>query len=312
MSISTKGLILGMGVQSAMGTAVAATAGLRTRMEAGLWDFKPNMTPIEVPMYDLEWARQDYTEKAGISRPGFPGAPLLLSPGLLQTLLQQVMDEDGPDVGGNYTYTLKATGVNPATDKYLSLIRRNVQASSKDKRLTDAVINTIKLSSSESNQPVVLDADFLATDLVYTYDGSGDTYTLPSENFLLHNGLTQKLGVDAQQCPEYDLTMSFSIAGIVDNNTKPQEFILGEFKVEGTVRWPWADDDALNDFMNSTGNILTWLWGVGDSSGYLEITVPVKYNEPDEDVDNEKRLRQGVPFKLRETSAQDFEIKLQP
>jgi len=312
MSISTRGIAFGYGVQGSKGSAVAATAGLRTRAEGGVSDFKVGMVPIDVPIKDGQWARQDYSEHEGIRRPGWPGAPLILTAGQLQLVLQQLMDEDGPDVGGNYTYTLKATSSNPLATAYLSLIRRNAFASSKDKRITDGVCNSIKIASSEGTQPATMDTDFLGSEIAYTYDGSGDTYTLADEVPLFHKDFTFKIGAASTGCPEHDLALNFNLKGIVDNNATPQEFILGEFEASGTVRIPWADEDVLNDFKNSTANVLHWIWGVADSAGYIEIIVPAKYDEPEEDVDNDVRLRTSLPFKLRETTAQDFTIILQP
>ena len=307
MSITTKGIKWGYGVQSALGTAVAASGGLRCRAEGGITDFKPNMTHVDAPLQDGTWGRHDYTEVAGISKPtlSFPG---ILRPGLLQMLLQQVCDEAVD--GDIYTYTLKDTGCNPLATAYLSLIRCNDLASSKDKRMTDGIIKSIKLSSSEGNQKVAADLEFLGSALAYTYDGSGDVYTLPTESFLLHKGLTFKIGAAATRCAEYDVAIDPGIVGIVDDAAAIQEFILGEFKCEGTIRIPWADEDVLNDFMTSVANTLIWEWGTGGVSGHCKISIPVKYNEPDEDVDNDKRLRQGMPFKFAETSSQEFEVVL--
>lgn len=311
MSITTKGIKWGIGTQTVIGTAVAATAGIRVRSEGGVSDLKPNMEHINVPMKDGRWGESDYTQRAGISRPGWPGAPLLLSVGLIEQLLQQMCDESAPDAGGNITYTLKAAGCNPATDHYLSIIRRNELASSKDKRLTAGAVASIKLSSSESANAVKMDCDFLGTALAVDYDGSGDVFTMPSEAFLLHKGLTFKIGAADTKCPEYDVNIDFGLKGIVDNAAAVSEFILGKFNCTGTVRIPWADDDVINDFMTSVSNTLTFLWGVADSSGYLEIKVPIKYTEPDEDTDNDLRLRQSLPFEYRETAAQAFEVILQ-
>ncbi len=307
MSITDKGLKWGIGTQGALGTAVAASGGLRCRGEGGITDFKPNMAHVDAVLQDGTWGRHDYTEVAGISKPtlSFPG---ILRPELLKSLLQQICDEGV--AGEVYTYTLKDAGCNPSATKHLSLIRCNDLASSKDKRLTDGTIKSIKLSSSEGSQKVAADLEFLGSALAYTYDGSGDTYTLPTENFLLHKGLTFKIGASATRCPEYDVTIDFGTIGIVDDGTAIQEFILGEFKCEGTIRIPWADDDVLNDFMTSVANTLIWEWGTSGVSGHLKISIPVKYNEPDEDIDNDKRLRQGMPFKFAETSTQEFEVVL--
>jgi hypothetical protein len=312
MSVTTRGIAYGYGVQSAKGTAVAATAGFRTRAEGGISDLKINMTPIDIPIIDGEWARQDYSEYEGIRRPGWPGAPLVLTAGQLQLGLVQVMDETGPNGGGNYTYTLKATNSNPESDKYLSLIRRNTFATSKDKRITDGVITQIRIASSEGTQPATMDVDFIGSEIEYTFDGSAGTYTLVSEVPLFHKDFTFKIGATPTACPEYDLTLNFNLKAIVDNNENPQEFVLGEFIANGTVQIPWADEDVLNDFKTSTSNTLTWLWGTSGSSGYIEITLPVKYDEPEESVDNDVRLRTSIPFKIRETSSQDFQIVLQP
>jgi len=312
VSITTKGIMWGVGPQSVIGTAVAAAAGIRVRSEGGVSDLKPNMEHVNVPMQDGRWGESDYTQRAGIARPGWPGAPLFLTASLLQDLCQQVMDEAGPDGSGDYTYTLQAAGVNPAADKYLSIVRRNTLASSKDKRLTAGVVSSIKLSSGESQNFVKMDCDFLGTVLNLVYDGSGDTYTLPSEAIKLHKGLTFKIGATPTRCPEYDVNMNFNLKGILDNAAAIQEFILGKFECSGTVRIPWADEDVINDFVTSISNTITFLWGVSGAAGYIEITVPIKYTEPDEDVDNDVRLRQGLPFEYRETDAQAFQIKLHP
>lgn len=313
MSITRKGIKWGYGVQTAaIGTGVAASGGLRVRAEGGAADLKPGMTHVDVEMADGVWGRRDYTQYAGVKRPIWTGAPLLASVGLIATLLRQVCDESAPDGSGNFTYTLPATACAPSATKSLSIIRRNTLASSKDKRLIGATLKSLKLASSESQNAVHMDCDFLGVDLEYTYDGSGGTYTMPAESFLLHKGLTFKIGAAATRCPEYDVTLDFGTVGEVDNAAVPQAFLLGLFKASGTVRIPWADEDVLADFMTSVSNTLTWLWGAAGSSGYLEVIVPVKYTEPDEDVDLETRLRQGMPFEYFATSGQALQIKLKP
>ena len=162
MSITRKGLLWGYGVQTTnVATAVAAAAGLRVRAEGGVSDLKSGMTHVDVEMQDGEWGRRDYTQYAGVVRPHWTGAPLLLSTGLIQKLVQQVCAEGTPDGSGNITYTLQATGVAPSTTKSLSIIRRNALATSKDKRLVGATIKSLKLSSSESQNAVHMDCDFL-------------------------------------------------------------------------------------------------------------------------------------------------------
>jgi hypothetical protein len=313
MSITRKGLLWGYGVQTTnVATPVAAAAGLRVRAEGGVSDLKSGMTHVDVEMQDGEWGRRDYTQYAGVVRPHWTGAPLLLSTGLIQKLVQQVCAEGTPDGSGNITYTLQATGVAPSTTKSLSIIRRNALATSKDKRLVGATIKSLKLSSSESQNAVHMDCDFLGIGLAYTFDGSGGTYTVPAESFLLHKNMTFKIGAATTKCPEYDVTLDFGTVAEVDNAGSPSSFLLGMFTATGTVRIPWADEDVLADFETSVGNTLTFLWGTAGTSGYLEIIVPVKYTDPDEDIDLDVRLRQGMPFQYFATSGQALQIKLKP
>jgi hypothetical protein len=308
MSISARGIYYGYGVQGAKGTAVVTTTGLRTRDEGGLSDFKSGMVPVDLSIKDGRWGKSDYSEAAGIIKPTWPGAPLFLSPGLITPLLQQVCAETTG--GSNSIYKLGITGSNPIATTYWTLVRHNTLATAKDKRMTDCVVKSIKLSSSESSNLCKMDVDFLASALNYGYTPTTDVFTMPTGVPLLHKGMTFKIGASATQCPEYDITLDFGVQAICDNSGTPQEFIVGKFDATGTVRIPWVDDDVLADFVTSVGNTLTWSWGTTGTSGFLEIIIPVKYTEPDEDVDNEIRLRQSMPFKYAQTAAAELQISL--
>jgi hypothetical protein len=307
MSISARGIYYGYGVQGAKGTAVVTTTGLRTRDEGGLSDFKSGMVPVDLSIKDGRWGKSDYSEAAGIIKPSWTGAPLFFSPGLIAPLLQQVCAETTPS---NSVYKIGITGSNPIATKYLTLVRHNALATAKDKRMTDCVVKSIKLSSSESSNLVKMDVDFLAAALNYGYTPTTDAWTMPTGVPLLHKGLTFKIGSAVTQCPEYDITLDFGVQAICDNSGVPVEFLVGKFDATGTVRIPWADDDVLADFVTSVGNTLTWTWGTTGVSGFMEIIIPVKYTEPDEDIDNEIRLRQGMPFKYAQTAGAEFQISL--
>lgn len=314
MSITTKGIKYGYGVQAAArATAVAAGVGLRVRDEGGVSFFKSGTAHVEAAIKDGKWAPQDYEEYAGIKRPNW-SHPGLLSVAWLQAVIDPLMDKAGPDGSGNYTYTLKAAGCAPTATQYLSLIMRNELATTKDHRLTGAVAKTIKLSSSESDNKVKMDTEFVANAVNYAFDGSGGTYTLPADSFKLHSGLiTGIVGGAALQCPEFDLNLDFGLQSIVDNAALPQEELLGKFNVTGTVRYPWVDDDVMNDFIASTSNTVYFGWGTTGVSGYISITVPVKYvAEPECDSDNDVRLRQVIPFRLAEVSGTSFSIVVKP
>jgi hypothetical protein len=312
MSITTKGISFGYGVQTgARATAVAAAKGLRVRDEGGVSMFKPNMAPVKARIKDGKWGAMDYTEYAGITKPGWTH-PGYLTIAWLQDVLAGVMAASSPDGSGNITYTL-VTGAQckPTATSYLSIIRRNALASSKDHRLTGAVAKSIKISSSESSQGVKMDTDFIAGAVNYAYSGASDTYTLPGDSFLLHKGLTVTLS-SAIQCPEFDLNIDFGTYPVVDNAAAPQEEMLGPFNLSGTVRAPWVDDDVMNDHLASVGNTLVFSWGATGVSGWLSIICPVKWTEPDEDADNETRLRQGIPFEYSQTTGTAFSIILKP
>jgi hypothetical protein len=150
MSVSTKGIIFGYGIQSTnISTAVAVSAGLRVRGDAGLQQFDSGFEPVDVSFKDGRWSGSDYDDMAGISKPGWTGAPLMLSVELLGILLDQVCDSS---VSGDTTYVLPATAVAPVGTKHLTLVRRNLLALTKGEQVTGAVAKSIKLSSSESAQ----------------------------------------------------------------------------------------------------------------------------------------------------------------
>jgi len=305
MSITTKGIKYGYGVQAAFGTAVEVSSGLRVNKSGGLPDFLPNAALVEAKQYDGRWGDSDYSELAGLERPGAT-LPLQASPGLLDVLFEQVMSSAADT---DITYTLKTgTVCIPTADAYLTLVRCNELASSKDKRLTDAVVKSIKLSSSETSQMVACEVEFLASVLDITEDESGGTYTRPTEAFLMHKGLTFKIGAAATKCSEWDITFDFGTHGYIDNGAAIQEYLLGDLAITGTFKAPWADEDMLADFRLSVANVLTWQWGTPGSSGYGLITIPAKYDAPTED-ENEKRLDNTVPFKLAQTSGQAVEIE---
>ena len=304
MSITTKGIKYGYGIQSVLETPVAASSGLRVNKSGGIPDFMPNAAHVEAKQFDGRWNESDYSEVAGIERPGTT-LPLQACPGLLEILFEQVMSSATVT---DTTYTLKSgTACIPTADAYLTLFRRNELASSKDKRLTDAVVKTIKLSSSETSQMVACEVEFLASVLDITNDASGGTFTRPTETFLMHKGLTFKIGASATKCSEWDLMFDFGTHGYIDNGTAIQEYLLGDLVITGTFKTPWADEDMLADFRSSVGNVLSWQWGVSGSGGYALITVPAKYNPLTED-ENEKRLDNTVPFRLAESSGQAFEV----
>jgi len=305
MSITTKGIVYGFGVQSVFGTPVAASSGLRVNKSGGLPDFVPNAALVEAKQYDGRWGDSDYSEVAGIERPGCT-LPLQARPGLLDILLEQVMSSATVT---DTTYTLKSgTSCTPTADAYLTLFRRNSLASSKDKRLTDGVVKSIKLSSSESSQMVACEVEFLASVLDVTNDASGGTFTRPTEAFWLHKGLTFSIAGTPTKCVEWDITFDFGTHGYIDNGTAIQEYLLGDLVITGNFKTPWADEDILTDFRTSVGNTLTWQWGSSGSAGYGLITVPAKYDATSED-ENEKRLDNTVPFKLAESSGQAFEVE---
>lgn len=307
-SKSPKGIVWGYGIQSVLGTGVAAAAGLRVRREGGIADIKPGMQPIEAKIQQGAWGDMSNESLTGIYRPSF-SMPGLLRPGLLKLLLDQVMvpaaDTDGWD------YTLM-TGANCTAnaDKALTIWRKNGLASSLDKRMVGSIVKSIKIGSSSSSQKVTCDVEFLGVAYSGTEDGSGGTYTVPTENFLLHSGLTFKVGAVEHKVAEWDMTIDFGIHGIVDNDEAISEFMLGPLKVEGSVKVPWADHSVVTDFESQGENILTFLWGVDESSGETLLTVPAQYNEPSEDT-GEERLRQEIPFRLGESSGQAFAVELE-
>lgn len=311
MSISSKGLVWGYGIQSTdVATAVAASSGLRVRREGGISDIKPGMVPIDAPIHRGLWGDHASDRRAGHYLPTFE-MPGLLRPGLLDIVLAAVMDAE-TDVGGNEDYTLKSgTAHKPDTTKHLTIWRRNTFASSLDKKLTGAVIKAIRISSSYSQQKVHCDLSFIGYDYDDDEDGSGGTYTIPTENWLTHAGHVFEIGLgNAFQCPEFDITIDFGTVAILDNANNAQEFLLGPLTVEGTVLPPVVDGDVVGDYEAQGENLLIWRWGVADSSGFAEIIVPVKYDEPDED-EGEERLRQRIPFKYHETLTQALEISTQ-
>ena len=306
-----KGIYFGYGVQSSdIVTPVAATAGLRVRKEGGLPNLKAGMEPSEARILRGTWGNFGADIKTGRKSPAW-SMPGILRVGLLDLLLPQVMDEAVPDAGGNTPYTLNSgTTVQPDSTTHLTVWQRNENSSTQDERLTGAVVKSIKLSGSSDQQKVNADVEFLGVDFDKALDGSSGVYTPPTETWLLHSGLTFKIGAVAIASAEFDLTVDFGTTGFHDNSLTPQEFLLGDLTVEGTIRLPWVDDDVLGDYLLQTENTLTFLWGVADTSGYLEMTIPVKYNEPDK-VINDFRLDQTIPVRYEEAAAQELAILLQ-
>jgi hypothetical protein len=255
----------------------------------------------------------DYTQAAGIVKPSWTH-PGLLTQAWLLAVIAGLMDAGTPDGNGNVTYTLKASGCVPTATDYLSLVMRNELATSKDHRLTGAIAKSIKISSSESAQAVKMDTEFVANAVNFAYDGSSGTYTLPGDNILLHKGMVCGLvGVSMLQCPEYDFTIDFGLQSIVDNAAAPQEEVLGKFNIKGTVRFPWLSDDVIGDFIASTTNTLYFTWGTTGVSGYTSFVIPVKYREePDQDMDNDVRLRQVISFEMSQQSGQVFQLIAKP
>lgn len=309
MSITTKGIRWGYGIQGSMATVAATSAGgLRVRREGGLPDFKPGMTPVDAAIYQGRWGRSDNELLTGNIEPVFSW-PTLLTPGMIKLLLDQVMTPT--PAGSGFTYALQAApGCTPSATKFLSIFRKNDLITAKDKSLVGSVVKSIKLSGSSSQQRVNMDVELLAYDMTTTGTVTG-TFTAPTENFLLHSGLVFQIAALATKVAEWDLTIEFNTTRILDNATKAAEFILGEFDVTGNVRAPYVDDDVYNDFMGQVSNTLTFKWGTAASSGYLLFTIPVKYNEPDEDQGDGNRLRQGVAWRLAETDGQAFTVALQ-
>ncbi len=306
--INTLGIEWGYGIQSTnFSTAVAATSGLRVRDEGSLSNFDPGMTPVEARIQANKWGMRDYERKTGFYRPAW-SLPGLCRPGLMKLLLDAVLDPTANGTGWDYD-PFSDTTCEPDGTKHLSIWRRNAKATSKDERLSGAVAKVLKVSSSQDQQNVNLDVDFVGYDFDDGLDGSGGTYTVPSETWLLHSGLTFKIGAGAVACTEFDLSIDLGTTAHLDNAANPRSFTLGEIKVEGTVKTPWIDDDVMADFEGQTSNTLTFLWGVAASSGYLEIIVPVKYNRPTSDKGDE-RMDQTISFVYAATDSQELEINL--
>jgi len=308
--INTLGIQWGYGIQSTnFSTAVAATAGLRVRDEGGLSNFDPGMTPAEAKIQAAKWGARDFERRAGIYRPTW-SLPGLCSPGLMKLFLDATLK---PTVAGSgFTYDpFSDTTCSPDGTKHLTLWRRNTKATAKDEKLTGAVSKVLKISSSQEQQNVNLDVDFLAYDFDDAQTGSAGVYTLPAaDDWLLHSGATFKIGAGAIAVVDFDFSIDFGIVAHLDNAANPRAFTLGEIKVEGSVKTPWIDDDVLADFEGQTSNTLTFLWGTAASSGYLEIIVPVKYNRPTSEKGDE-RMDQSIPFVYSATSSQQLQIKLQ-
>jgi hypothetical protein len=304
-SITTKGIQWAYGVQGTKGTAVVTTAGFKIRKDSHP-DMKPGMTPVDLSTQDGRWGQSDYSEATGISRPTLDGLPLYLNGPLLSKFLDQLMTSSGTTT---ITYALlTGTAINPVATKYMTMLRHNGLATAKDKRMTDGVLKGFKISSSLEQNAAHLDVDLVGSALSVAYTPTTDAYTLPSDSILCHKGIIFKIGATAFGLAEWDLSVDFGTYGIVDNASAPTEFLLGDLKVTGNVRCPWIDDDAVNDYMQSVGNVLTFLWGTAGSSGYLEIKVPVKYDEPTEDKDLVNRLRQGIGFHYAEQAGQALSI----
>lgn len=309
MSISDKGIIWGYGIQTvAFATAVAASAGLRVRREGGLADFKSGMVPIDAPIHRGLWGEHASDRRPGYYMPTF-SMPGLLRPGLMKLLLDQVMTPTA--AGSGWTYALKSGTTHiPDGTKSLTLWRRNTFAASKDKKLTGAFIKSIKLASSLSQQKVHADLEFVAYDYADAQDGSGGTYTAPSENWLTHAGLVLTIdGGAASQVPEWDMTIDFGTTPVLDNANKAQEFQLGPLKIEGTIQVPF-DSDLMGDFEAQTPATIALTWGTAASSGYMMLLVPVLYDEPDDNA-GEERLRTGISFKHYQGAATPFVAALQ-
>jgi len=306
-----KGIYYGYGIQAAaIGTGVAASAGFRVRKEGSIPNLKSGMEPSEARILRGKWGNYGADVKTGRKNPAW-SLPGIARVGLMDLILPQVMDEAAPDGDGNIAFTLfSGTDVQPPTTSHLSIWQRNENSASQDERLIGAVAKSIKLSGSSDSQKVNCDIEFIGVDFQKAQDGSGGTYTPPTETWLLHSGLTFKIGASAIANAEFDLTLDFGTTGFHDNSLTPQEFLLGDLKVEGSVRTPWIDDDVLGDFLLSTENTLTFLWGLADASGYLEIIVPVKYTEPDKTI-NDFRLDQTIPIQYEEGAAQELVINLQ-
>lgn len=306
-----KGIYFGYGVQAAdISTAVAASAGLRVRKEGSLPNFKPNMEPSEARIMRGKWGNYGADVKAGRKTPGWT-MPGIARVGLLDLIFGQVMDEAAPDGNGDIAFTLNSgTAVEPDSTTHLSLWMRNENAASQDERITGAVVKSIKLSGSSDQQTVNADVEFVGVDFDKALDGSGGTYTAPTETWLLHSGLTFTIGGTAVAVAEFDVTIDFGTTPYHDNSLTPQGFLLGDLAITGTIRTPWVDDDVLGDALSCTENSLVFLWGTSGSSGYAEITVPVMYDDPEKAI-NDFRLDQSIPIRYEEQSGQEFAVSLQ-
>jgi hypothetical protein len=306
-----KGVYYGYGVQvTNVATAVAASAGLRVRKEGSLPSLKPGMEPSEARILRGKWGNYGADVKTGRKTPTWD-MPGILRVGLMDLLLGQVMAEAAPDVDDNIAFTLNATTtVQPSVTTHLSIWQRNENIATQDERLTGAVVKSIKLSGSSEQQRVNADVSFIGVDFDKAIDGSAGTYTAPTEAWLLHSAMTFKIGAGTIKNAEFDLTIDFGTTPFHDNSLTPQEFLLGELKVDGTIRCPWIDDDVLGDALLSSENTMTFLWGAAAASGYLEITVPVKYLDPEKTINN-FRLDQTIPIHYEEAAAQALAITLQ-
>jgi hypothetical protein len=229
---------------------------------------------------------------------------------------KSVMDADGnsydvsiTDIEWFYPYSYEENG--GVCNSWATIVRGVSTGDTNSHRMIGAICDNFSISVSADDY-IYFNANMPCRDVEYSYNASGDNFTLSTDSPFLWRNCVTKLGnsynpLETFDLKSFDLSVSNNAKARLFNNSKIQKFNLGRVTGNGKFITPW--ENTSTNFQNVTslsdlfaGNVcrLSLYWGnqYASTAFTSSINVLLRYNN--ENIANDSELSNDMSFTLVE------------
>lgn len=186
-----------------------------------------------------------------------------------------------------------------STVSYYAALKRVLEAD-KSQLIKGAIAQSITISGNEG-EPVTMTIDWLGADMDGDASTSVSTWTTShASNFVMFKDMVCAYNTSGTTIDiiGFDITMSNNAVAKHYNNATIQKYLLGDFTVEGTLRFPWGETSVGSDtfftLLNAGTDFTLYLWKgtnlidhAGTTAGHFAIKINAEVDDVTTNADDE-------------------------
>jgi len=201
-----------------------------------------------------------------------------------------LQDSEDSTVKWFFPYSFEEGGSTCET--WATIVRDLSSGETHSHRLIGAVSNRCSISIDPTEYGII-NCEFIGKQYDFSYNSSGDNFTLSTDAPLLWRNCVTKIGNSYNSLETFDfkelsLSLSNSVVGKKFNNASVQRFVLGKIEGTGSFVVPWENSSTsftyntlLSNLLSGNVTRLSMYWGrqYVDTGSTVSINLLIRYNK---------------------------------